>query len=76
MDSEGDREKERARPRLCPPLSLGDVTGGNIISQAALTQSVNQQRWKRTPDKHTLPHRRPQSHECLDTHWLVNNFTN
>ena len=75
MDSGRDREKERERELDC-------VTGGNIISQAALTHSVNQQRWKRTPDKYThththrAPHRRTQSHECLDTHWLVNNFTN
>lgn len=47
--SESDREKTR----LCPSLSLWDVTGGYIISPAALTHSVNQQRWKRTPDKHT-----------------------
>lgn len=56
MDSERDGETERDRARLCPSLSLWNVTGGNIISQAALTQSVNQQRWKRTPDKHPLTH--------------------
>lgn len=41
---------------LCPSLSLGDVTGGNVISQAALPYSANQQQWKSTPDKHQLSH--------------------
>lgn len=56
MDSSRVRESLKERQLDCPSLSLRDVTGGNIISQAALTQSVKQQRWKRTPDKHTHAH--------------------